>query len=223
MCFAFDSRWVTVSTLRGTTHVFPITPYGGTIGVRTHTTPHVVNRMSRFHRSAGLTTEGRSNSPVSMHDSPVGSTYPYHNPRFAPFPHPTVVTALAQLRQPVYVQNIGGGNTPRQGNLNPLNCSQSKRNFAGRQRMTSSSEDNIALRLTATFAPARAWIDSGSFLPRDAGLNKGAKSVESLFIMNCHGILVQYDLEPQHASHIPKEKICDDTPIELAVTAKAQV
>lgn len=120
MCFAFDSRWVTVSTLRGTTHVFPITPYGGTIGVRTHTTPHVVNRMSRFHRSAGLTTEGRSNSPVSMHDSPVGSTYPYHNPRFAPFPHPTVVTALAQLRQPVYVQNIGGGGTPRQGNLNPL-------------------------------------------------------------------------------------------------------
>lgn len=89
--------------------------------------------------------------------------------------------------------------------------------------MTSSSEDNIALRLTASFAPARAWIDSGSFLPRDAGLNKGAKSVESLFIMNCHGILVQYDLEPQHASHIPKEKICDDTPIELAVTAKAQV
>lgn len=47
MSFSFDSRWVTVSTLRGTTHVFPITPYGGIIGVRTHTTPHVVNKMSR--------------------------------------------------------------------------------------------------------------------------------------------------------------------------------
>lgn len=27
--FTNDSRWVAVSTHRGTTHVFPITPYGG--------------------------------------------------------------------------------------------------------------------------------------------------------------------------------------------------
>ena len=43
-----------VSTLRGTTHIFPITPYGGPVGVRTHTSTRVVNRLSRFHRSAGL-------------------------------------------------------------------------------------------------------------------------------------------------------------------------
>lgn len=54
-----------MSTLRGTTHVFPITPYGGAVGVRTHASPHVVNRLSRFHRSAGLAADGRSNSPVS--------------------------------------------------------------------------------------------------------------------------------------------------------------
>lgn len=30
MSFSFDSRWVAVSTVRGTVHVFPITPYGGT-------------------------------------------------------------------------------------------------------------------------------------------------------------------------------------------------
>lgn len=51
MCFSPDSRWVAVSTLRGTTHVFPITPYGGNVGVRTHATPHVVNRMSRYNFS----------------------------------------------------------------------------------------------------------------------------------------------------------------------------
>ena len=27
--FNHDTRWVTVSTHRGTTHLFPITPYGG--------------------------------------------------------------------------------------------------------------------------------------------------------------------------------------------------
>ncbi|CAH1124583.1 unnamed protein product [Ceutorhynchus assimilis] len=202
MCFSFDSRWVTVSTLRGTTHVFPITPYGGNIGVRTHTSPHVVNKMSRFHRSAGLSSEGRSNSPISMQESTISSNFPYHNPRFSPFPHATVVNPLAQLRQPVYMQNIGNV-APRQG----------------RQRLSSSSEDNIALRVTACFAPARAWIDSTT--PMSA-LNKSIKPVESLFIINCHGTLVQYDLEPHHSNNVLKEKVCDDTAIELAVTAKAQ-
>ena len=52
--FSPDSRWVAVSTLRGTTHIFPITPYGGQVGVRTHTSPRVVNRLSRFHRSVKI-------------------------------------------------------------------------------------------------------------------------------------------------------------------------
>lgn len=110
MSFSPDSRWAAVSTLRGTTHVFPITPYGGNVGVRTHGTPHVVNRMSRFQRSAGLTTEGRSNSPVSLFEAPVNSHFPYHNPRLPPYPHPTVVHPLAQIRQPIFLQNVG--NTP---------------------------------------------------------------------------------------------------------------
>lgn len=54
MCFSQDSRWVAVSTLRGTTHVFPINPYGGAPCARTHMSPRVVNRMSRFQKSAGL-------------------------------------------------------------------------------------------------------------------------------------------------------------------------
>jgi len=45
--FSSDSRWVAVSSLRGTTHIFPITPYGGPIGLRTHSTPHIINKLSR--------------------------------------------------------------------------------------------------------------------------------------------------------------------------------
>lgn len=160
----------------------------------------------RFHRSAGLTSEGRSNSPVSMFESPVSSNFPYNNPRFAPFPHPTVVNALAQLRQSVYMQNIGS-TAPRQ---------------VGRQRLTSSSEDNIALRVTACFAPARAWIDSTTSSPRETALNKSVKPVESVFVMYGHGTLVQYDLEPHHHHSVPKERVCDDTPVDLTVTVKAQ-
>lgn len=54
MCFSPDSRWVAISTLRGTTHVFPVNPYGGAPCARTHMSPRVVNRMSRFQKSAGL-------------------------------------------------------------------------------------------------------------------------------------------------------------------------
>ncbi|TGZ58069.1 hypothetical protein CRM22_009771 [Opisthorchis felineus] len=52
--FSYDTRWLAVSTNHGTTHVFPITAYGGPITVRTHTRPYVVNRTSRYHRSSGL-------------------------------------------------------------------------------------------------------------------------------------------------------------------------
>ena len=71
MCFSNDSRWVTVSTLNGTTHVFPITPYGGDITVRTHTSSRVVNQLSRFHTSAGIEAfpSTSSSSSSSSHSS----------------------------------------------------------------------------------------------------------------------------------------------------------
>ena len=118
-------RWVAVSTLRGTSHIFPITPYGGQIGVRTHTSNRVVNRLSRFHRSAGLdeytsppnaASSGRSSPNPSLGSSPVISkmyvdpgtgncplVIPYPNPYVPPFPAPTLVQPLAQLRQPYLV------------------------------------------------------------------------------------------------------------------------
>ncbi|CAH1958847.1 unnamed protein product [Acanthoscelides obtectus] len=203
VCFSPDSRWVVVSTMRGTSHVFPITTYGGNVGVRTHCSPHVVNKMSRFHRSAGLTADGRSNSPVSCFEAPSTSHYPYPNPRFPSYPHPTVINPLAQIRQPLFVQNV-------------VNVQQRPQ---GRQRLSSSSEENIALKVASCFAPPRAWIDNQ---PRETTMNKPARPMQSLFIISSHGMLIQYDLEPHQASNVPKEKVCSETPIELTVCAKAQ-
>ncbi|CAG9856672.1 unnamed protein product [Phyllotreta striolata] len=204
VCFSADSRWASVSTLRGTTHVFPVTPYGGNVGMRTHATSHVVNKMSRFHRSAGLSVDGRSNSPISMLEAPSISHFPYHNPRLPPFPHPTVVHPLAQIRQPILMQNAG--------NTAP------SRPTTGRQRLPSSSEENVSLRVVTYFATPRAFLD----VTRDASLAKQPRPVDSLFIVSCHGTLVQYDLDPHQLSHVPKERVSGDTPIELTVTRKAQ-
>jgi len=117
IAFSPDARWVAVSTLRGTTHLFPITPYGGSVGVRTHTSNRVVNRLSRFHRSAGLdeytnttNTSGRSSPNPSLGSSPVISkmyvdpgsgnsplVIPYPNPYVPPFPAPTLVQVIYRI------------------------------------------------------------------------------------------------------------------------------
>ena len=48
LVFSRDARWVCASTTNGTTHVFPVTPYGGPITARTHTCPKLVNKHSRY-------------------------------------------------------------------------------------------------------------------------------------------------------------------------------
>lgn len=204
MSFSSDTRWAAVSTVRGTTHVFPVAPYGGPVGMRTHSTSHVVNRLSRFHRSAGLTDDGtRSHSPVSHNEIPI-SVYPYSNPRLPPYPHPTILHPLAQIRQP-----------------SKLNCTNSQiqpNRSQQRQRLHSDDNGCLPLKICACFAPSRTWI----YTQRDSTSKITKKAIDSLFIMACHGNMIQYDLEPKPTTGVPKEKICDDTMIELEVEAKGQ-
>lgn len=203
MTFSADTRWAAISTVRGTTHVFPVAPYGGPVGVRTHSTPHVVNRLSRFHKSAGLTDDGtRSHSPVSNTELSL-SIYPYPNPRLPPYPHPTIQHPLAQIRQPSTLSHIN---------------SQSQSRPQQRQRLHSDDSSTLPLKICACFAPPRAWI----YAQRDSGSRVAKRAVDSLFIMACHGNMIQYDLEPKPAAGVPKEKVCDDTMIELEVEAKGQ-
>lgn len=70
------------------------------------------------------------------------------------------------------------------------------------------------------FASARAWMEAKA--PRETTHKPHVKPVESLFIMSCYGTLVQYDLEPHPAAAVPKERVCNDTSIELKVCARAQ-
>ncbi|CAD7090787.1 unnamed protein product [Hermetia illucens] len=214
IAFSLDSRWVAVSSLRGTTHVFPITPYGGPAGVRTHGSLHVVNRLSRFHRSAGLTVDGRSSSPISHTESACNqSCTPFNNPRTSPFPRPVAMHALAQIRQP---SALG---TPPGSAQNSYT-----RTGSGRQRLSSLSDDaGKDIRVCAVFAKARSWLLDPPNAARETPSHRmQKKAVDSLFIMAGHGALIQYDLEVKLVSNVAKEKICDDTAIELEVEAKAQ-
>ncbi|XP_017130476.1 breast carcinoma-amplified sequence 3 homolog isoform X2 [Drosophila elegans] len=241
IAFSLDSRWAAVSTLRGTTHVFPITPYGGAMGVRTHTSLHVVNKLSRFHRSAGLGADGRSSSPISHSESTtfVQSLQPYHNPTLPPYPRPSVVQPLAQLRQPFTLGSppgsaglgVGGGVSGGGGGMGSgvssgghggvgVGSSSSQRQ---RQRLSSLSDDSgKPLSVCSIFAKSRSWLLEPPMATREQPHRVQRKAVDSLFVMAGHGALIQYDLDTKLASHVAKEKICDDTPIELEVEARAQ-
>ncbi|GBM40158.1 Breast carcinoma-amplified sequence 3 [Araneus ventricosus] len=224
--FSLDSRWVSVSTMRGTTHIFPITPYGGPISVRTHTSPRVVNRLSRFHRSAGLeeiqqvSTTGR-NSPVlsgspSSSGSNLSRAYDSHpsmayqtsflsrmgNSRLPPYPHPTTIQPLAQLKQALSLGLSAGASKPRSPGKDRLS-----------KRKSSASE---IVCISSTFAPARAWLVGSPSLTRD---KRDKPAMDSLFVIDFHANLTEYILEPRPSTNSPKT---DDSPIELEVVAHAQ-
>lgn len=227
IAFAPDSRWVSVSTLRGTTHIFPICPYGGPVGVRTHTSHRVVNKMSRFHRSAGLnenqpsSSSGRNSPNPTLGSSPGagrnsfelpsaslgGPPLPYPSPHFPPYPVPTLIQPISQLRQP-YIQTL---TSQVSLTTNRKSSGVSKRN---------SVPDDVPIRLAVTFAPSRARVMTGV---HGALYSRPIKNpTDSLYVMANHGQLLEYSLDPIPDQTIAKDKICESSPIELNIVAYGQ-
>ncbi|XP_068628127.1 uncharacterized protein [Battus philenor] len=197
-----DSRWTAISTLRGTTHVFAISPYGGACGVRTHTQPRVVNRLSRFQRSAGLPihSAAHAHSPVceAGWTSASGQGPWYPNPRLPPFPAPTITQPLAQLRP-----------------TSNLPTHTITRTSSGRQRLSSLSEETSSAPLLA-----RACFGAVPVVTGTSPSSRGA--AVSLYLMAAGGSLLHLVLHPRAARNLPKEKICDESAIELEVEPAAQ-
>uniref|UniRef100_A0A8C7FLG2 BCAS3 microtubule associated cell migration factor n=1 Tax=Oncorhynchus kisutch TaxID=8019 RepID=A0A8C7FLG2_ONCKI len=229
ICFSQDSRWVVISTLRGTSHVFPINPYGGAPCARTHMSPRVVNRMSRFQKSAGLEEienelnskqagGGRCSPIPGLSSSPSGS--PLHakltsqesynnftnnnmgNPRLSPLPSLTIVLPLAQIKQPMTL----GTMTKRSGKAKPP------------PQISPSKSSGGEFCVAAVFAASRSWYMTNPNMKREK--DQSSRSVvESLYILSCYGTLVEHVLEPRPIS--TAQKISDDTPLELNTCPRA--
>ncbi|KAM8991133.1 BCAS3 microtubule associated cell migration factor isoform 3-T5 [Ara ararauna] len=240
--FSHDCRWVVVSTLRGTSHVFPINPYGGQPCVRTHMSPRVVNRMSRFQKSAGLeeieqeltSKQGGRCSPVpGLSSSPSGS--PLHgklnsqdtynnftnnnpgNPRLLPLPSLTVVLPLAQIKQPMTLGTI----TKRTGPyLFGAGCFSIKAPCKSKPAPQISPSKSVGgeFCVAAVFGSSRSWFANNPGLKREKDQSKQFV-VESLYIVSCYGSLVEHVLEPRPLSTAPK--ISDDTPLEMVTCPRA--
>lgn len=222
--FTLDSRWVAITTLRGTTHIFPITTYGGPLTTRTHMSQHVVNRASRFHRSAGLEDmdpqkSGRDSpghgscSPGSspgrhMHDRyrhllpQTSLTNNMNNPRMPPYPHPTTVYPLVQIRQNINIPGIGTSS-----------ASALKSRTLGQG---ASAAESVCV--AACFAPSRGWVAGSPSLSKDRpDLDR---AIESLFIMTWTGLLTEYVLEPHPKAGL--DKLSEESPLEMTESPRAQ-
>nr|XP_002121003.3 breast carcinoma-amplified sequence 3 homolog [Ciona intestinalis] len=231
--FSWDSRWLCASTRRGTCHVFPVAPYGGNPIVRTHISDRLVNRSSRFHKSAGLddieyteptpipTYRPLSDNPTPLSQGILGwqthhrvlspRSLTSSNPRLPPLPHPVLVNALAHVRL--------GHATSVAASLPAVLPTQSS-------FMTSSTDANVSTSLptTADVVIASHFLNLTQKDRSVKGAPTGGRNVASsagcqkLLVVSSSGFLTEYLLEPRPQHGLPK--VSDDSPVELLATAR---
>lgn len=151
-----------------------------------------MNRLSRFHRSAGLSVDGRSSSPIFHSENGSVSADPYHNPRLPPFSAPLVVMPLKQLRQPLIL--LPGNNSSSTASNSSAATSRQ------RQISVSSDDSGNVFRVCAMFAKPRDWLLQPLNSARDMPLRNQRNACDSIFVMAGHGSMIQYDLEPKYTS-----------------------
>lgn len=222
VAFSYDSRWVSVTTQRGTSHVFPITSYGGPVSLRTHNSGRVVNRSSRFHTSAGL-EDLKQNiggkpilvQPGSPSSNPLGSLTTAKdcllvgknglvNPRMPPLPHPELAIPYIQIKLGASSRSNTAGNST--GN-SPTSLPRANGLFS----MESVGGATL-------FGSSRAWI-AGNANPPSRLDQSRLSSVDPLFVVSNYGILVEYNIEINPLKNSPQS---ENMPFEAAAVAKGR-
>ncbi|KAM6946465.1 BCAS3 microtubule associated cell migration factor [Aplochiton taeniatus] len=237
ICFSQDSRWLVISTLRGTSHVFPINPYGGVPCARTHMSPHVVNRMSRFQKSAGLEemeqelinkhsgggagsmgpggTGGRSSPIHGLSSSPCGSPMhaklssqeSYNNFHNMGNPRLAPLPTLTMVLPLAQIKQPMTLGTKRTGKAKPPP-----------PQISPSKSISGEFCVAAVFASSRSWFMKHPNMKKEKDQSRQSV-IESLYILSCYGNVVEHYLEPKPLS--TALKISDDTPLELNTSLRA--
>lgn len=215
IAFSTDSRWAAVSTLRGTTHVFPVTPFGGPITKRTHLSSRMVNKSGKFHITAGLTDPKLSSSSLTQLPEQSYSpdlTFSLHhlgNPHvLSLLEKPLEVFPLVQIKQPSV----------------PMATSESEHSPKAKQRAYVPPPDclpgHVGIVTSAVFADSRGkWKDSSHSSKRQEPVKTSA--VSSLYIVGGNSILTEHILTPRVAKEAKGKDDRnwkagpDDAPIEM--------
>lgn len=164
--FSQDSRWVSAVTRRGTAHIFPINPYGGSPSVRTHCVNRVSNQRSLFHISAGLDKVESGQKEKST--SQIASSNQSTSPRLPPFPHPTFGQPVVQIKQGLVLGLLPSG------------------------AMADQSDDSSGEQLSSIFAFSKTCVA----FARDIFPHRSRDwRPEGLYVISNAGVLSEYALE----------------------------
>ncbi|KAL4003008.1 Breast carcinoma amplified sequence 3 family protein [Acanthocheilonema viteae] len=221
--FSVDNRWLAIATNHGTTHIFGICPYGGQVTVRTHA-GEIVNRESRFHRSAGLPEMGyihvKKAAEMRGHQFGGAQVCREHpdvsrcniarsvsNPRIGPYPNPIGMEAHVRIKQRFYsADNLSAWAS----DMTPASLSSGKKYYKA------SSKPSDQHRLAVSFA--------SNSIPNPKNT--------SLLVINNDGVLTEYLLSvvpaPHHGAsgifspNVQQKSNPDETLIQCTPTAVAQ-
>ncbi|VDK73675.1 unnamed protein product, partial [Litomosoides sigmodontis] len=228
--FSVDNRWLAIATNHGTTHIFGICPYGGQVTVRTHG-GEIVNRESRFHRSAGLPEMGYIHIKKAVETrglqfggAQVCREHPdvsrcniarsVSNPRIGPYPNPIGMKAHVRIKYGFYrlqqrfysADNLSAWAS----DMTPVSLSSGKKYYKA------SSKPSDQHRLAISFA--------SNSMPNPKNT--------SILVINNDGVLTEYLLSVEPAPHhgasgmfspsVQQRSNPDETLIQCTPTAVAQ-
>ncbi|CAF1336712.1 unnamed protein product [Adineta steineri] len=211
MTFTTDSRWLAVSTKRGTTHLFAINPYGGAVNVRTHTKTHVVNKPNRHNRTTGFDEQPIRQSTNTNNDNGTKKDTP-------------IVSLTNSSSNVINGHNSSYMNSLRTKRTNS-ECVFSTAVTLIRQPTDSfvsglSAPFNIdSLCLASTFGISRGFLNPEDMIHHQ---EYPPKACSSLFIISWHGRLIEYVLEPVPDTSKHGTRVTSETPLALKASPKAQ-
>ena len=192
MTFTNDSRWLAVSTKRGTTHLFALNPYGGGVNVRTHTKTHVVNKTTRHQRSIGIDEQTISNENGFRDSS-------------------SAMLANASSNQ------FNGHSNNHHSNAARQKRAYSECIFSPAITLIRQPTDNLVGGLSAPFnvdclcLASSFGISRGFLNPEDMTIHQDytPRACSSLFVISWHGRLIEYVLEPIPGKNLHSREMLD--------------
>lgn len=174
MTFTSDSRWLAISTKRGTTHLYAINPYGGVVNVRTHTKHYVVNKANRYQRTVGLdeqsnrqinNSNGNENNTQNLIINQLNNNYTNSLRTKRTTPECIFSPAITIIRQPT--ENFVSGLAV------PFNMD--------------------SLCLATNFGVSRGFLNPDDMINHQ---EHTPRACNSLYLISWYGRLIEYVLEP---------------------------
>uniref|UniRef100_A0A0N4ZEQ2 BCAS3 domain-containing protein n=1 Tax=Parastrongyloides trichosuri TaxID=131310 RepID=A0A0N4ZEQ2_PARTI len=217
--FSNDCRWLLVTTNHGTSHLFAINPYGGSVTNRTHS-GKFVNKEGKFERSAGIAAEnvsskGRNekintNTFFKEHPSVIfhsNLSKSVINPRVQYHSRPINLSSVSKIKPRLFsTENFSAWATDNTF-IDLTSMAKSNRNVNEGYTRKFESGRKIATKFIPSF--------SHEIIDNSNEKNSLHSLKQSILIVNNEGLLTEYTIHLKKERHNSNTSITSTTLSEL--------